>query len=378
MYVPGAWAQTPAPEMQLYQVTLLTPLGTNGIESSRFINRLSLNIIGGYNGGVAGLEVGGFFNATRFSVHGGQFAGFANIVQDTVQGIQAAGFVNITGAFTQGVQTAGFANITAGRVRALQAAGFANLIAGDLIGIQASGFINVADGNIDGAQASGFANIAQGVDGFQGAGFLNIADGNLHGVQAAGFLNVARKVKGVQLSVINVCDTIDGVPIGLLNIVKKGYRRLEFWSTEALHANMAFKMGANRFYNLIAVGTQIPSLSTDPEHFYWGWGYGIGSDLRITRGLHVTIDLTAYHLNRGGRVTFETNELNQLRTSFSFMLGQRTALFLGPSLNVFISELQNSETNEFGPDFAPWTQWDHNDRYLGVKAWAGFQTGIRF
>ena len=125
-----------------FQLTLITPLGSNGTKSHKTRNHVSVNIFGGANGAVDGVEVGGFVNVTLHDVKGVQAAGFVNAVRKDVTGIQAAGFVNASG----------------GNLNGLQFAGFVNSNNKDVKGGQISGFFNNNLGNVEGVQMAGFAN----------------------------------------------------------------------------------------------------------------------------------------------------------------------------------------------------------------------------
>ncbi len=46
-----------------FQISFVTPMGTNGLESGKVTNRISVNLLAGYAGGLEGIEVGGFFNS---------------------------------------------------------------------------------------------------------------------------------------------------------------------------------------------------------------------------------------------------------------------------------------------------------------------------
>ena len=48
-----------------FQISLVPGVSTHGTLSSQVINNFSLNIFGGYSGGVAGIELGGLFNIDK-------------------------------------------------------------------------------------------------------------------------------------------------------------------------------------------------------------------------------------------------------------------------------------------------------------------------
>jgi len=350
----------------------------------------------GYAAGLDGVEASGFGNIENDFVNGAQFAGFFNLVKNEVTGVQAAGFVNLNGGTLdggqfagflnmnldslQGVQGAGFLNVSTGYTRGVQAAGFANIATrnADEDALQASGFTNIALGHLRGGQFTGFGNYAHDVDGVQIAGFTNIATGDVRGFQGSGFINVARNVKGVQLSVLNVADSIDGIPIGFLSIVRKnGYRALEVWGGETMHANAALKIGVRKFYNIFSFGSQFAD--TD---FRYGLGYGVGHITALSSTVDLSIDLLAQQIyeedNRMFSDNQELNLLNTFRLGFAKQFSQHFGIFVAPTFNMLVSELPNND-GSIGSNLAPYTLFDEtiNNR-TNVQMWAGFYVGLQF
>ena len=339
-----------------------------------------------------GVQFAGFFNVVRRRVEGVQAAGFVNVNGGATKGAQLAGFGNVGAGIVNGVQAAGFVNIATGHQQGAQLAGFVNLLSDSIRGVQGSGFANIATGGVRGAQLSGFINYTHSVQGLQAAGFANVASGDVRGGQVAGFINHAHYVKGVQIGVINLADSIDGVPIGLISIVRKnGYRRLELWYSEALQANIAFKMGVPRFYNMLVFGTQFAD--TD---FRWGLGYGIGTLLPITPAFSMNMDLFAMQIREDGWQLFDNaplNLLNTLRISFNLHLAKHLTLFAAPTFNVMVSEYRQADSGTFGSRITPsWTVYDRTferaryfsidgqtiRRSTNVQMWPGFHVGLRF
>ncbi len=363
-------AQNEDLEYRPFQVTFISPIGTNGVNSGEYYNELSLNILAGYNGGFDGFELGGFANILRKDADGFQAAGFANLVMGKVDGAQISGFLNIVNEHSNGVQLGGFANLNASGLDGLQGAGFLNINGGSSEVIEIGGFANLTAGDIDGAQLAGFLNIAESIEGAQVAGFLNTAE-NINGAQISGFLNLAKKVDGLQLSFLNICDSIDGIPIGFLSIVKKnGYKTWEFWGSDALHMNFAYKIGVPHFYNIFAVGGHFTS------GFKFGLGYGVGSQFKIAHGSNLNIDLIHWDI-RNNWFTWNYNSLSQARFNFSMDISENNSFFVGPTFNVLITDTRNS-TNDF-ERFAPYSFFNTTtSNGYNVKMWIGVNGGIRF
>jgi len=381
-----------------FQVTFITPLGTNGTGSPRIINKLSFNILAGYNGGVDGFELGGFLNLSDDYVKGVQIAGFGNIVGGDIEAAQIAGFMNIDGGEVNGVQTSGFMNIVGGEVSGLQTSGFINIAGGDAEAVQIGGFANLSDalegvqvsgfGNIaeetNGVQVAGFGNLAEESEGVQVAGFMNISDdingvqvagflnaaSDIEGIQTAGFLNIARNVKGVQIAgFINICDTIDGIALAPISIVKKGgYRRFEFWADETFFLNTSFKIGVKHFYTVYTLGFK--PVNAD---FNTGIGFGVGTNIALTSDNSIDLEAHTYIVNRYFWEKWYYNSLNQLRVSFNYQLSEHFSIFAGPTFNILVADI-NTYADEIAP---PWA-FRIADRKDSIRGWFGFNIGMRF
>ncbi|HKJ43235.1 MAG TPA: hypothetical protein VKA27_14155 [Sunxiuqinia sp.] len=401
--------------------TIIPPLSTNGSNAGNCVNQLSFNLISGYSGGLAGFEFGGIANTERDFVRGAQFAGFLNFVNGEFTGFQYAGFANFNRNISRGFQFAGFANFnyaeangmlfsgfanfTNGKSLAIQMAGFANFCE-DVEGVQLSGFSNVVKGNGKVAQFSGFSNIILGeVDGVQIAGFLNfskarmqnfqaagfmnismddakgiqlagfsnITNGNLDGAQISGFLNVARKLNGLQLGIINLADTIEsGVPIGILSIVKHGFREFEVSFSEGLNAQATFKIGVDKFYNIFTVGNKF--IGAD---YMWGFGYGIGTRLINNEQLIAQLELISYHINEGSHWTNSYNDLQQARLTFSRKVNRNFSVFAGPTINLMISENRKDDGHRPHSLLVPYSIYSYRGTSATLDGWVGLTAGIR-
>ncbi len=342
-----------------FQIGFVPPLSTNGTQAGQIVNHVSFNILAGYAAGLDGVEFGSLVNIEKDYVKGVQFAGFANIVGKEVSAGQFAGFANINGGATKGAQFAGFINVVGDNAAAGQFAGFANITNGSVKGGQFAGFLNLAKGDLKGPQA---------------AGFTNIAKGTVDGVQVAGFINVAKNVDGVQIGVINVADSVKGVQIGLLNFARHGYRRFEVWGSESFYVNAAYKMGTRQFHNIFALSGK----TLNGENYRWAFGYGFGSEVGLSRSFVLNIDAIAWHINENQVWTDELNLLNQLRANLGVQLGKRFALFAGPTFNVYVSNLYDSERRQYGLEIAPWNTYDRQSGRTRVTMWPGINAGIRF
>lgn len=343
-----------------FQLSLLSPLGTNGMESGRTINKVSFNLIAGYAAGLDGVE----------------FGGIANLERQHIKGVQMAGFLNYAGGTTEGVQMAGFANINCEKVQGVQFAGFSNVVADSSSGPQFAGFTNISK-NHQGLQMAGFGNIvSKRIKGIQLAGFMNVAK-ETDGSQIAGFLNISQKLDGLQLGVINIVDSVaGGTPVGVFSFVRRGYNRWEIWTNETLHLNTGFKFGTTKFYNILAVGAGFHPLA---QESMLGFAYGAGHVFPLPKG-QLSLDALAYQLMDTHKpfsyINGKFNQLGQLKLSYDYP-GKHLSYFIGPSFNVLVQHNKQSAEEGWAP-YAPYTFHTSTRNNTRVQMWAGVQLGVRF
>lgn len=362
-----------------FHLGIFYPLSTHGTAAPQHVNKFSAHLLVGVAAGLEGVELSSIGNIEKNYVKGYQFAGVFNLVANDVQGLQVSGFINKNGGKAEGGQVAGFMNYAGAKVWGVQAAGFMNR-AGSLEGTQLAGFMNTT-GDVEGVQAAGFLNKAKEVEGAQIAGFYNTAE-NVKGVQAAGFINRARNVKGFQIAVFNFADSVSGgVPIGFLSFVKNGYRAFEVYSGEDFHANVNFKIGVRKFYNILAAGIEVNGNQRS------GFGYGVGSEWRLNQRFYLTTDAISYGVNEksftdniriGSADDQQINILNKLRVLLTWQPGSRFAMFGGPTYNIMVSRYQENPEGPVGSDLVRNTFFDRTNRNTNVKMWIGFNAGIRF
>jgi hypothetical protein len=372
-------------DRRLAQISLLPFLGTNADESEEITNNVSFNVLWGTNGGVDGLEVGGLVNNVKKDVNGMQIAGLGNNVGGNVEGTQVGGLFNVSKGNVKGVQLAGLVNTTKSG-HAIQAAGLGNIVKNDYRGLQVGGLFNHSGGNALGTQVAGLFNYSYDSTGTQLAGLFNIA-GDVNTGQVSAIFNKGAHVKGPQFALINIADTICGTPIGLINIVRKGYNRIEISSNDILYANAGVKFGAHKFYNILHLGARWDKLKPgEPDappgtYMSWALGYGIGNTTILSPRLLMNFELAAMHVNEQALWTSELNLLNQVRLTFDMHKpGSRMSFFIGPVGNVLVSGLKNPETGVPGHSVLQphYTLLDEKDENTSVRAWVGLQAGIRF
>ena len=394
-------------EPRKFQLTFVTPLGTNGVESGNKTNKLSINIIAGYNGGLNGAEFGGLANILKGDMNGVQLAGYANIDLEKSRGFQGAGILNFNHKRFEGVQISGYANVILSNAKAFQASGFANVVKGNLKGTQFGCFANVVTDSLDGFQGAGFANYSKSnthgqVSGFanfnfsdikgvqitgfgnintgslkgaQIAGFTNINTNSLQGTQISGFFNYTRKLKGLQLGVFNYVDTLEkGASIGVISFVRNGYHTFEISGNESMYGVLSYKTGTRSFYNILAIGA-----SARNNKIYWGWGYGIGTIVPVKGRVDLNFEATCFQVNEDEWQVDRLNLHNRINALVSVKLTDNLTVFGGPSWNVLVSDITDSQGNIIESTYAPWHSFNKTyNNNTNVKMYLGFSAGIRF
>lgn len=359
------------------QISFLPFVGTNGRLSGNVINNYSINIFGGYALGTRQIELGFFVNIDRGDVSWLQMAGIGNLVGRNVYGIQGSGFFNVNGGETKAVQLTGFGNVNFGDFQGVQLSGFSNVNLASADGVQVAGFSNFANGPSKGVQIAGFANVQTNhYQGSQLAGFTNIATKHLAGSQISGFFNYGKKVKGTQIGLFNYADSLGGVPIGLMSFVNHGYHKLEVSADEIFYANLAFRTGVQKFYNIILAGIK-PENTMNTDNV-WTFGYGIGMAPRITRWLQLNLDLTAQHVNKGS-FTRELSLLNKAHIGLDFRLARKFSVYGGLTLNGYLTDTAYGDYPTLFTNYNPSIIFDHTyNNGNNLKMWWGAKVGLRF
>ncbi len=363
------------PKTRPFQISFITPLGTNGLDAWNITNKVSINLYAGYNGGVDGIELSGFGSMLKNDMTGTQISGFGNMIMGTGNGFQGAGNFNYVKGNFKGVQLAGFTNIALSDMNGSQFSGFANVSVDKIEKIQIAGFANYSKGNKTG-QLSGFSNVNNGnLKGIQAAGFSNVNTKSVKGVQIAGFANYAKILNGLQIAPFNYVDSLEkGLPIGVFSFVKNGYRAYEISTSETLYGVASFKTGVKQFYNIVSVGA-----SYNNEKTYWGWGYGVGTMFTLKNDWGLAVELLSYHINEDEWFTDAINMHNKLQLTASKKVSKKIEVFGGASWNVNVSELEDSDGNPFKSTFTPYDTFNKTyDNKTNVKMYPGFTAGIRF
>lgn len=352
-----------------FQISFVPMLGTNGIESPKVANRVSLNIIAGISKGVGAAEYGGVANITKGNVYGFQCAGVLNMSEDVT-----------------GCQIAGIANLTRGNIKGFQAANAVNLTRGDIKGFQASGIVNLAKGTVEGSQAACVGNIAKNVTGAQLSGIFNLAEGEAK-TQVAGIFNSAECVKGVQISgivnrakivgtqigFVNIADSCSGAAIGIVNIVKTGYHQIELGTDDMLMANLSYRSGIKKLHTIVGASIKPDNSST----VTWGTTFGLGSSFNLSPRTLFDTELLYSQIVCNDKFSHD-NKLFRAYIGIDRHLFGKLSIAAGVTANALVYETTNTGNVYRMKQLVPYTMVSEkvNDR-MHLAGWIGGRVAFR-
>ncbi|RQO69661.1 hypothetical protein DBR43_16455 [Pedobacter sp. KBW06] len=360
--IPNFFANTP------FQASFTPGLSSHGMMSSRVVNKVSLNVLGGYTAGVDGFEMAGMFNLTKGDARKFQAAGLFNVVGGSVEGFQIAGLHNDVRGKLDGVQAAGLLNVIKTDAKGVQIAGIANIVSGNMKGVQAAGIVNIVSKKNDGVQIAGVGNInSRDSRGVAIAGVGNLTSGTSSGVQLAGLFNYARNNKGFQLALINFSDSSTGTSLGLLNFVGNGYHKISIYANELTNTNVAYKTGNANLYNIIFAGKNF-SDSSRVETF----GLGFGHDFVFNKRLSLAPELSFQYLYLGNWKY--GNTLTKFQLNLQIQLFKGFTIFGGPSYSYYNSEAPpGASAKGYRQEIPP---RKHHNFSGNNQGWYGWNAGI--
>lgn len=395
------------------QISFLPSMGTNLKMSGIIENNFSVNVLAGYAYGVNKFEMGGLVNIIRKDVKGIQIAGMGNIVGQNVQGAQVSGLFNYDRGYLKGVQVAGIYNMLKDSLNGTQVAGIGNTTIGHVKGLQFAGLYNYANEHVDGTQISGLINFAEKdvqslqfaglynkagkVDGTQISGLVNYSSGTVKGMQLSGLINKAKAVEALQLSgianivqdtvggaqisslfnyaqyvngsqvgLINIADSASGIPVGFFSYIKQGHHRFEFYITEILPANIAFKTGVKKFYNIFTGG-----IGAWSGHNRLSLGYGLGTERSLTESTALNFEVTNHIIFEKIGFQRDFNSLMRLEVNFVRTKSKNIGFSIGPSLNLLFSDIIDVENGKASTTLAPYTLIDTKIGNGAGQVWFG-------
>jgi hypothetical protein len=296
------------------QISFVYPIGSHGVNSVDYSYKFSFNMLTGNTGSIDGFELGGLLNMNKGSVSGFQVGGLGNITGGNVDGFQVGGLFNL---------------------------------ADNLKGMQVSGIFGKTSGS-DGLQVSGILNISTSAK-TSIAGIANINTGIQNGFQAAGIYNQTKELKGLQIGLINLSDTISkGIPIGLINLVKKGY--YDEWSlsvADYMNLGISYKLGLKKFYTIYTIGMNYMNDQL------WVGGLGIGHLHEVNQKFAIQPEMIWYtYFPMDFQKRIRETYVNHFKLGLVRTISPNLAISLAPS--IYLAWKYNAEIyDQYGYEQSP-------------------------
>ena len=338
-----------------FQTSFVPFIGTNHKLSGNVSNKYSFNILGGYSYETRVFELGGLFNFVESNVRSVQIGGLFNYTGQNQSGLQIGGLFNHTRLNSKGLIIGGLFNYSDSLVNGLEIAGFSNIHIKGSDGFSIAGFANYSGGNSHGMALAGFANIYKE---------------NFKGLQLSGFLNYA-KTGGTQIGIVNIADSLTGVPIGIFNFIRKGYNNIELSYDDQQFLNLEIRSGVNALYSRLIAGSNVLQ-NSETE---WTYGYGIGSAPALSRKLHLNFDLSAQHILKSNTDP-SLDMLGKLGIGLEYRIT--------PWISIFGMATANASYRENNLSYSPYLEDQHYyqtdvmDNGYVLNQWVGYKFGLRF
>ena len=340
------------------QASLIPSLSTRGMMNSQINSSFSLNLLGGYTGGVRGVEMAGLYNINRMNVHALQMAGLFNTVGGSVKGVQLAGIYNNVFGDLNGLQMSGIHNSVKGSQIGLQISGIYNHVQQDAKGIQMAAIYN----NVNGTQ-----------NGLQISGIYNAGHQKVRGMQIAA-LNYAKELDGVQIGLVNITGSPSGYSFGLLNFKKGGYQKFSVTRNEISDINLAIKTGDNKLYTILMAGKS----ERNDEEKLTSFGFGLGKNIPLGNRLTYNPEISIQYLYLGNWNRY--NFVYKFDSPFTFRIFKGVALSAGPSFNLYSSERRDKNSLDINNStFVQNRTKRYNvikDNGNGITGWVGWSFGL--
>jgi hypothetical protein len=333
-----------------FQTSFTPGLSSRGMMSSQVINRISLNVIGGYTAGLDGAEFAYIFNINRLDV----------------QYLQVAGLFNVTGGHFKGVQIGGIGNNVLKKVNGIQLASTYNMVTDSVKGVQVAGILNSTKASAEGVQASGVLNFAKkNSTGFRIAGIANITGDTAKGAQIAGIFNKASVMNGFSFGLINITDTLNGYALGVLNLSKNGYHKIMAYSSDLAPISLGFKSGNHKLYAVFSAG-----LNPGNSITYYNLGWGIGHDFLLNNRYSVATEISSNTLLASRWQ--QSYSVDRLSAMLNYKVNPKVSFFAGPSFNLLHNEGLEAERQQIIKNKPGLMNIGKN------KGWIGWTVGVSF
>ncbi|GGA91783.1 hypothetical protein [Puia dinghuensis] len=245
---------------------------------------------------------------------------------------------------------------------------------GGLNGLELGGVFNIDKQKVKGCQAAGVFNLVRdSVTGTQFAGVFNKASA-VEGAQIAGVINYTRHLKkGIQLGVINIADTSEGISIGLINIVRHGgFHQISLYADEWSPLNLAFRSGNRKLYTIALAG-----VNPYNDHTCYYFGFGLGHQFPLTQQLALAAEAESINVSPVDLSHFGNGpSLYRLNTDLHWKTGKLISFSAGPSLAIYTPRRDYFlHSHLYNPLPNGYSTFTFSGRTIG---WIGWHAAINF
>jgi hypothetical protein len=148
------------------------------------------------------------------------------------------------------------------------------------------------------------------------------------------------------------------------------YHEASLTAGEVLYGNLQYKMGGERFYTLYQFG-----ISSYEKELVYGLGLGLGTRFSLADQHYLATQVSVNSI-LGPEREGELNLLNKLDLNYQYQLGERLSLFMGPSLNFYVSQTQVGEDD--GTLNVPYSLLSEAPLDRERALWIGANLGLSF
>lgn len=263
--------------------------------------------------------------------------------------VLSLGLASDYGAATQGADVAGAASIVGDGMCGAQVAGALSLSLGQTKGTQIAGGVSLSLGAVRGAQLAPVSIATAGVQGAQ-LGVVNVSTEEVNGAQV-GLVNIARRADA---------------QVGLVSIQSEGKTYVEGTISEASIATVSVVHGGRKVHNVYGVGMRAGAAGARLVSV-------LGIGVRLIDESKWTFDIDALSMGLVRPSSMGTWSMQaQLRTVVGYRATDVVSVFLGPTLNVLVTE----DATERAQTPIP-LSLDTSSGATLVRGWTGALLGVR-
>lgn len=149
---------------------------------------------------------------------------------------------------------------------------------------------------------------------------------------------------------------------------KSQYQHLDIYTSEALHTNLAFKIGTERTYSIFHLGYQFSGGGR------LAVGFGVGKEIRKKERGSLNLE-GLFHYIKENSAENQLNLLGQAKLQFNRKFTPRLVGFMGLSANLLVTDYRGEDlaTSAMMPE---WAILRMSSGGTNIKMWTGLNVGL--